>query len=94
MAWNPLRTQGKNAQDAIYARYLELQEAEKKRIAEEEERKEILAANPKPPLAPKDAPSGEVSKGIAFGPRRNVTLGKGRKRKIGKTRRNRRLKKK
>ena len=98
MASDLLRKQRENADRAIYDRYLELKAEAKAERAAEEKRKEILAKFPKPPLAPKDAPSGEVSKGIAApgATRRNVAplKGYGRKRKIGKTRRNRRLKKK
>ena len=99
MSWNPANRQRDMANEAIYARFLKLQEAEKKRIEEEEKKKAILAQFPKPPLDSKDAPSGKISEGIAAAPgatRRNVgpLKGYGRKRKLAKTRRNRRLKKK
>ena len=70
--------------------------AKEQRLAREAEKTKnqmFIDANPKPPLAPKDAPSGKIPDGIAFGTRRGIG-GKSRKRKIGKTRRNRRLKKK
>jgi hypothetical protein len=92
MPWNPFDVNARNE------RYKKLQEESRLEREAEEKRKAILAKFPKPPLAPKDAPSGEVSKGIAApgATRRNVVplTGYGRKRKIGKTRRNRRLKKK